>query len=134
MCIDMNTGQIGGKIRLSAAWQTAMPCSLDSARPLNSNVEMGVLADGQAIGKWWLVWEFGDDTMADKKACIDAYLRHNAHIKATVPAERLLVWEARDGWEPLCRWVRPLLAPRLVLTDYHMTKTAPLLPNSSFSA
>ncbi len=24
------------------------------------------------------------------------------HVKATVPADRLLVWEAKDGWEPLC--------------------------------
>ena len=50
----------------------------------------------QAIGRWWLVWEFGDDTMSDKQACIDAYLAHNAHIKATVPPERLLVC-ARAG-------------------------------------
>jgi hypothetical protein len=57
----------------------------------------------QAIGRWWLIWEFGDDTMADKQACIDAYLAHNAHIKATVPPERLLVWRVQDGWGPLCR-------------------------------
>ena len=57
----------------------------------------------QAVGKWWLEWEFGDDTMADREACIKAYLQHNAHIKATVPPEQLLVWQAQDGWEPLCR-------------------------------
>ena len=57
----------------------------------------------QAVGRWWLIWEFGDDTMSDRDACIKAYLQHNAHIKATVPPEQLLVWEAKDGWEPLCR-------------------------------
>ena len=57
----------------------------------------------QAIGRWWLVWEFGDDTMSDKEACIKAYLRHNERIKASVPPEQLLVWQAKDGWEPLCR-------------------------------
>ena len=57
----------------------------------------------QAIGRWWLVWEFGDDTMADREACIKAYLRHNERIRASVPLEQLLVWQAKDGWEPLCR-------------------------------
>ena len=57
----------------------------------------------QAIGRWWLIWEFGDDTMSDKDACINAYLKHNAHIWATIPSDRLLEWEAKDGWEPLCR-------------------------------
>ena len=26
----------------------------------------------------------------------------NAEVKATVPAEKLLVWDPADGWEPLC--------------------------------
>lgn len=59
----------------------------------------------QAVGRWWLLWEFGDDTMADREACIKAYLQHNAHIEASVPPEQLLVWQAKDGWEPLCRWI-----------------------------
>ena len=24
------------------------------------------------------------------------------HVKATVPADRLIVWEAKDGWAPIC--------------------------------
>ena len=31
--------------------------------------------------------------------------RHNAEVKSTVPPERLLVWEVRDGWEPLCEFL-----------------------------
>ena len=37
----------------------------------------------QAIGRWWLMWEFGNDTMADRDACIKAYLQHNERIKAS---------------------------------------------------
>jgi hypothetical protein len=29
----------------------------------------------------------------------------NARVKADVPAERLLVWEPADGWEPLCEFL-----------------------------
>jgi hypothetical protein len=31
--------------------------------------------------------------------------RHNEQVKAVVPAERLLVWEVGEGWEPLCEFL-----------------------------
>ncbi len=34
---------------------------------------------------------------------IEAMIAHNEEVKRTVPAERLLVWEATDGWEPPLR-------------------------------
>lgn len=36
---------------------------------------------------------------------IDAMLRHNEEVKRTVPPERLLVWEAAEGWGPLCEFL-----------------------------
>lgn len=38
----------------------------------------------------------------NKSASIAAYEAHNAHVRATAPAERLLEWQAEDGWAPLC--------------------------------
>ena len=26
-------------------------------------------------------------------------------MKSTVPADRLLVWDVREGWEPLCQFM-----------------------------
>jgi hypothetical protein len=31
-----------------------------------------------------------------------AYEKHNAAVRAAVPAERLLEWQPGDGWEPIC--------------------------------
>jgi hypothetical protein len=31
--------------------------------------------------------------------------RWNREVKDTVPAERLLVWQPQDGWEPLCEFL-----------------------------
>jgi len=36
---------------------------------------------------------------------IDAFVEHNEEVKRTVPADRLLVWEVKDGWEPLCEFL-----------------------------
>ena len=38
----------------------------------------------------------------DPAATIAAFERHNARVRATVPAHRLLEWRAADGWAPLC--------------------------------
>jgi hypothetical protein len=38
-------------------------------------------------------------------ALIEAFVAHHDEVKRTVPAERLLVWEVSDGWEPLCEFL-----------------------------
>jgi hypothetical protein len=39
----------------------------------------------------------------DRDASIRRFNEHNARVIAEVPKERLLVWRAGDGWEPICR-------------------------------
>jgi len=41
--------------------------------------------------------------LGDREGCIEAARRHDAHVQATAPPERLLTWRAGDGWEPICR-------------------------------
>lgn len=43
--------------------------------------------------------------ISDRDACIEAFERHNAEVRATIPPHRLLEWSARDGWEPLCQFL-----------------------------
>lgn len=51
------------------------------------------------IGAMW--GQFTPD-LEDREATIAAFNAHNERVKAEVPADRLLVWEAKDGWEPIC--------------------------------
>ncbi|MDQ2651770.1 MAG: sulfotransferase family protein [Chloroflexota bacterium] len=39
---------------------------------------------------------------ADREFATEIFTRHNAMVQAEVPAERLLVYEVAEGWEPLC--------------------------------
>jgi len=34
---------------------------------------------------------------------VAAYVRHNAEVRARVPADRLVTWTPGDGWGPICR-------------------------------
>jgi hypothetical protein len=44
-------------------------------------------------------WNADDGGEAARRA----YDEHNAHVRATVPAARLVDWLPGDGWEPICR-------------------------------
>ncbi len=39
----------------------------------------------------------------DEKEAKAAYERHNATVRETVPASRLVEWKPGDGWEPICK-------------------------------
>ena len=40
--------------------------------------------------------------LEDRGACIAAFERHNAKVRAAIPRERLIEWQPGDGWAPLC--------------------------------
>jgi hypothetical protein len=43
-----------------------------------------------------------DGRIDDRAHVIDVYHRHIAEVRATIPPDRLLVFDVRDGWPPLC--------------------------------
>jgi sulfotransferase family protein len=40
--------------------------------------------------------------VTDREAMLTAYERHNAAVRAAVPAAQLVEWQPGDGWEPIC--------------------------------
>jgi hypothetical protein len=54
-----------------------------------------------------LVWEetFGG-TFQDRKYAIEVFKHHNKEAKEYVPSDRLLVYEVKEGWGPLCEFLR----------------------------
>ena len=43
-----------------------------------------------------------DGKILDKDHAINVFNRHVEDVKATIPADRLLVYEVGSGWEPIC--------------------------------
>jgi hypothetical protein len=41
----------------------------------------------------------------DKQYAIDIFNQHNEEVTRVVPPERLLVYDIKEGWEPLCRFL-----------------------------
>jgi hypothetical protein len=50
-----------------------------------------------------LIWQRSHQgTMRDRSKAIERYHQHIAEVKATVPADRLLIFSVDQGWAPLC--------------------------------
>ncbi|MEU6712076.1 sulfotransferase family protein [Nonomuraea sp. NPDC046802] len=43
--------------------------------------------------------------LPDEESAVAAFERHVATVKQSLPPERLLVFDVREGWEPLCRFL-----------------------------
>lgn len=53
-----------------------------------------------------LIWgRSHQGTMGDRDKAVAFYNRHIEEVKAAVPADRLLVFSADQGWEPLCKFL-----------------------------
>ena len=46
-----------------------------------------------------------DDRFEDEAHAIQVFRDNSARVKQVVPPERLLVFEAKDGWQPLCEFL-----------------------------
>lgn len=53
-----------------------------------------------------LIWRrFHQSTMDHPSAAIQRYEEHQREVREEVPADRLLVFRASDGWGPLCKFL-----------------------------
>ena len=120
--------QAGPGIREALALALKLPFS---ARARN------LLRVYQLPGK--LVWK-GDfaDRFKDKDFALQIYHDHIAEVKRSVPADQLLIYEVKQGWEPLCRFLAvpvPANTPfphRNLRADFtHAPRAQPLPPEHS---
>ncbi|HXC56028.1 MAG TPA: sulfotransferase [Rhizomicrobium sp.] len=69
---------------------------------------------------------FGNDF--SEAHMIGVYERHNEEVRRAIPKDRLLVFEAKDGWDPLCAFlgapVPPSPYPRNNTTDEFQARLA----------
>jgi len=100
-------------VREPESWERSMRQTVWAVRHGESLIRLLSSAQAHVDPQWRgflemidrLIWE-GKGTFASGHAepqqLIDTMIRHNEEVERNVPPERLLVWSAREGWEPLC--------------------------------
>ncbi len=83
------------------------------------------------FGEWAcrVTWEnLFDNRMHDRAHVIGVYNAHVERVKATIPKSRLLVFEAKQGWRPLCEFLGVDVPaepyPRVNTTEDFMARNA----------
>ena len=90
-------------VRDEERWFASTQNTILSGQVAGFHAARGSLPMVEAVG-WGT-----DPRLRDKAWMLDRYRRHNAEVASTIPAERLLVYDPADGWEPLCRFFgRPI--------------------------
>lgn len=51
------------------------------------------------------IWRLFSGRLADREHMMACFERHNEEVVRGVPRDRLLVFDAKDGWEPLCAFL-----------------------------
>ena len=51
------------------------------------------------------IWRLFDGRLSDREHMMACFERHCEEVVRTVPGERLLVFEAKEGWGPLCAFL-----------------------------
>jgi sulfotransferase family protein len=97
-------------VRDPARWyasvrDTILPASRDSATAAAfANLPPEISLGRDMVDE--VIWqgEFGGRG-ADEEYAIRVFTEHNAAVRREVPADRLLVYQVSEGWEPLCRFL-----------------------------
>ena len=96
----------GAKVILSkrdpARWYTSV---MNTIYPSSQAAMHGEDERGRAFGSWAneIIWEgVFDGRMDDEAHVLDVLANHEADVRSSVPAERLLEYTPGDGWAPLC--------------------------------
>ena len=93
-------------VRDPEAWYKSMSDTI--AQPLREPVPDGapeiVRLQSEMVRKAILAETF-DNRFEDKAHSIEVFNRHTQEVRDTIDPARLLVFDVREGWAPLCRFL-----------------------------
>jgi hypothetical protein len=71
------------------------PPAIQQLRPVLEQIGQSHFGDAWRIG----------ESMPDEEIAVQAFHRHVATVKESIAPQRLLVFDVREGWEPLCSFL-----------------------------
>ena len=86
-------------------WYTSV---MNTIYPTTVEARKSADPDTVKFGDWVfeIIWDgVFDGRMDDKAHCIELFKNHEKAVIAEVPEQQLLVFQASDGWAPLCEFL-----------------------------
>lgn len=92
-------------IRSTDSWIQSMKATLLEAHRRPIPTDDDVRAARMRMNNEVIVHRTFGDNIDDLAHVAAVYERHNEEVRRTIPADRLLVFELGQGWEPLCEFL-----------------------------
>jgi hypothetical protein len=93
-------------VRDPEAWYKSMSDTIYQPMtwPLNEKAPEAMRMQNEMVRKAILGDTF-DNRFEDKAHALGVFKRHVEEVRDTIESKRLLVFDVREGWEPLCRFL-----------------------------
>jgi hypothetical protein len=93
-------------VRPEAAWWKSFSATIGAllSAPDQVPLPLPLRAMRDVVIEMLQVQTFGCPS-TDREGVLAAYRRRTEEVRATIPAERLLVFDVAEGWTPLCRFL-----------------------------
>jgi len=92
-------------LRDPEAWYESARETIFQALKLSAQNPDPVKRERSAINRRLILERTFDDRFLDKEHALEVYRRHQAQVVERVPPERLLQFDVRAGWGPLCEFL-----------------------------
>ena len=92
----------------STIWQAQNPPEaqrLEMSQKVASNPRLQTVMQCMEFAKTAIMEDHFQGRFLDKTFIEEVYNKHNEEVKAYVPANKLLVIDVSEGWEPLCKFL-----------------------------
>lgn len=87
------------------AWYKSMTQTIFEAMRASARIPAGERRTARGGMAYHIVMERTFGGNVDKDHVLSVYKAHNEAVKAALPKDRLLVYDVREGWAPLCEFL-----------------------------
>ena len=87
------------------SWYTSV---MNTIFPTSQSVRNSEDEAAARLGDWLfeIIWNgVFDGRLEDRAHCLKIFRAHEAEVRREVPPDQLLVHQAKEGWEPVCRFL-----------------------------
>ncbi|MDJ0955772.1 MAG: sulfotransferase [Arenicellales bacterium] len=105
LCAHFPDAKVVHSVRAEQSWIKSVHKTIYPAMAQRHNVDSGPYRDRLEMAHEIIVNQTFAGRMDDPKHALAVYRSHNNEVAQTIPFDRLLVYEVKEGWEPLCRFL-----------------------------
>ena len=105
LCSHFPDAKVVHSVRAEESWIKSVYSTIYPAMAQRNKVEPGPYRDRLEMAYEIIVNQTFSGRMGDPEHALAVYRSHSSEVARTIASDRLLVYDVKEGWEPLCRFL-----------------------------